>query len=515
MADMEKQEGLQLEEVEALANEFTLEDLAEFDDGLEFEASDLDSIKPTYTKKQKAKMILMNNTVFSIIKWCIAGLGLVGLVFHILALVSPDISESLSTTVSAAVRGALAAVSNLLPISLMEILVLVVLAGILGYAGFLVYKSIKAKEGIKIAGIWVQFGYVLVAIFGFGYLLFALSYGVTTNRPMLYTSELKDYKPNHFTERALDSSMIYYTDKINEVAVEAIENKSIFYTPAGKSQYASTGKSLEEIGEAVNACFDLAAEDFGFAEGGKVVVKEMMATQLYSAMGIGSMFSPVTGEVLVNTDYPEVIIPMQVAKAIAKQRGITNDGDASMVAFLVCSQYADKLSGVDGDYNSDYIKYAAYMDAYLEVSNLVYKLSGADVHLYCGAALKESAKKDVIALIKEIDALHGNISNLEEFDASTQKTSTDDYKNLAKHLYGEYTRKVDSDELSLSYSDKEAVPPSTLDAYFYERYLVAYFTADQDWADDAVEMYEANRTEPEENNNPDDYKHLITGEPTK
>ena len=191
MAENEKQEGLQMEELEALAGEFTLDDLAEFDNELEFDVSDLESIKPVYTTKEKLKLILMNNTVFSIIKWCIAGLGLIGLVLYILAVASSDISESLTTTLSKGVRGALTTVSNLLPFSLMEILAIVVAAGILGYAGFLIYKTIKAKEGVKIAGIWVQFGYVLLAVFGAGFLIYTMCYGVTTNRPQLYKTHLK------------------------------------------------------------------------------------------------------------------------------------------------------------------------------------------------------------------------------------------------------------------------------------------------------------------------------------
>jgi hypothetical protein len=197
MAENEKLEGMQMEELEALAGEFTLDDLAEFDNEFEFDVSDLDSIKPVYTTKEKLKLILMNNTVFSIIKWCIAALGLVGLVLYILAAVDSGISESLTTSISAGVRNVLTSISNVLPVSLLEVLALVVVVGLLGYAGFLIYKTIKEKEGIKIAGFWVQFGYVLLAIFGFGFLLYTLTFGVTTNRTKLYKSYLKDsYKPN-------------------------------------------------------------------------------------------------------------------------------------------------------------------------------------------------------------------------------------------------------------------------------------------------------------------------------
>lgn len=494
----EQQEGLRLEELEALADEFTLEDLAEFDEGLEFDASDLELLKPSYTKKEKLKMILMNNTVFSIIKWSIAGLGLIGLVFHILALISPDISEALSTSVSAAIRNGITSVSSLLTVSLMEILALVVLVGILAYAGFLIFKTIKEKEGIKIAGFWVQFGYVLVAVFGFGYLLFSLCYGVTTNRPMLYKSELEDYVPNYFTEERLDTAMLYYIDQINEVSVKGREN--IFFTTAGNSKYASTGSSLEEIGEAVNHMFDLASEDYGFLKGSDVTVKELMAAPMYTAMGIGSIYCPITSEVLINPDYPEVIIPMQVARAIAKQRGITNDHDASFVAFLVCSQYADDLGKLTDKYNTNYIKYAAYMDAYLEVSSGVYSMN-PNVHLYCASALKESAKKDVVALVKDLDALYGNTSNLVEFQAASKKTSTDDYKVLAKLLYAEFTRRVDNGSIGVNTDPDDPVPASKRPSYMYLRYLVSYFSyeLEDNWYDTVQDVYEEYNPEPEEN----------------
>ena len=495
-ADMQ-QEGLRLEELEALADEFTLEDLAEFDDGLEFDASDLDVLKPSYTKKEKLKLILMNNTVFSIIKWCFAGLGLVGLIFHILALVSSDISESLSTSISAGIRNGLTAVSSMLTVSLMEILAIVALVGILAYAGFLIFKSVKAKDGVKIAGFWVQFGYVLVAVFGFGYLLFVLCYGVTTNRPMLYKTYLEEYRPNYFTESRLDTGMLYYIDNLNNVAVEGREN--IFYTTAGHSRYASTGSSVEEIGEAVNHMFDLASDDYAFLKGSDVTVKELMAAPMYTSMGIGSIYCPLTSEVLVNPDYPEVMIPMQVARAIAKQRGITNDDDASFIAFMVLNEYSDVLGDLTDKYNTDFIRYAALMDAYLEVGTMVYNVD-PNMHLYCASALKETAKKDVVAMVKQLDVLYGNTSNLVEFQAADKKTSTASYKDLAKLLYAEFNRRVENGSINLTYDESDN-PVPTKNGYLYLRYLISYYSVDLegDWGEAVVDVYEEYNPEPEEN----------------
>ncbi|MBR2012727.1 MAG: DUF3810 family protein [Clostridia bacterium] len=505
MSEFEKMEGLQeaveLDELEALVGEFTLGDLAEFDEDLEFQAADLDLIKPAYTTKEKMKLLLMNNTVFSIIKWCFAGLGLVGLVLYILAMVDTGISESLSQTLAAGISNALASVSNLMTVSLLEILAGVVIVGLLGYAGFLVYKTIKEKEGIKIAGFWVQFGYVLLAIFGTGFLIYTMAYGVTTNRVRLYNKEDFGYKPNLFYEQTLHSGTIYYVDQVNNAAVDGIKNQTIFYTETGHSRYASTGSSLASISKAVNACYMLAAEDYPFLKGEVVDAKPLMLSPMYTAMGVGSMYSPLTGEILVNTDYPELAIPMQIARAIAKQRGITNDADARFIAFLVCSKYADQLSQMNTPYNFDYIKYSAYMDAYMEVGSISYDVN-KNIHLYCSAALKETAKKDFIAYVDQIDALYGNINTL-EFIAAGSKTSTADYQDLSKLLYVDFVTRVKNNKLSLHWvagENKPGAVPVKAEKYQYARYLISYFqNSEKEYAAEANELYAVYNPEPDVN----------------
>ncbi len=498
-----EEDTLQLEELEALADEFTLYDLAEFDEDFEFDLEDIEAyLKPSYTTKEKIKMILMNNTVFSIIKWCFAGLGLVGLVLYVLAQMSPDISESLSRTLSKGVRNGLTAVSNLLPVSLMEILALAVVAGILGYIGFLVYKTIKEKEGLKIAGLWVQLAYVLLAVAGTGFLLYSMCYGVTTNRQKLYDTYLKGgFAPSQYSEQALTGAMLYYTDQVNNAAVDGLVNQSIFYTNIGHTRYYPTGDAFNAISKAVNACYSVADSDkaFRFLDGGSVKAKKLLFSPLYTAMGIGSIYSPFTSEVLINTDYPEVLVPMQIAKAIAKQRGITDDADASFVAFMMLTRYKDFIKSKTNKYNMDFLSYSAYLDAYLEVGSVVYKVD-KNRHLYCAAALKESAKKDITAMVKQLDAIYGNISKV-EFTAAAGKTSTADYRVLAKLLYKDYNIRVDRGDIPLNFTTAKPVPANG-SAYLYSKYLVSYFNREANgaWGQNVESVYAEYNPQPEANN---------------
>lgn len=498
MAEYNNLEGMELENLEALAGEFSLEDLAEFDTELQFDPADFKPAKPVYTKKQKAKMLLMNNTATAIIKWAFAFLGIVAAVLYILALVSPDISEIFSTTITPVVREGLTAISNLLPYSLMEIMALVVAGGLVLYIGFLIWRTCVAKNGFKAFGYWFQFLYTLLAVAGVSFLLFTLCYGVTENRPALYKSAFKAYQPNLFLEQNLDNSLIYYIDNVNNVACEAVEQESIYYTPTGHARYDSTGRSTAKIGSAVNACFKLAAKDYPMLKGPEVEVKEMMASPLYTAMGVGSMYSPFTGEVLINTDFPELAVPMQIAQAIAKHRGFTDPAEARFIAYLVCTKYADQLDQAGSKYNMDFIKYSAYMDAYMEVGNVAYPIS-ANIHLYCSAALKESAKKDMIAYTAQLDKLYGNISKL-EFVSAANKTPTADYKDLAKLLYVDFNTRVNDGYYILSNNTPEKPVKATSEKYMYCRYLVAYFlSVEPEFTAQAMDVYSSYNPEPQPN----------------
>lgn len=488
MAEYENNQGIQMDSLDDLVSEFSLEDLAEFDAEFQFDPKDVKPAKPEYTKKQKRKMLWMNNTATAIIKWCFAFLGIVGAVLFILAMAVPGMSDTLSTMVTPVVRNVLTTVTNMIPFSVLEILAVVVAGGLVLYIGFLVWRTIVAKNGHKAFGYWIQFLYTLLAIGGVGFLLFTLCYGVTLNRTPLYKNAFADYQPNLYLEQNLDNSLIYFVDRVNNTAADGIENESIFYTATGHSRYDAKGRSTKEIAKLINQCYVLAAQDYPALKGDYVEVKETMASPLYTSMGIGSMYSPITGEVLINPDYPEVAAPMQIAQAIAKQRGYADDGESRFIAFLVCTKYADMLAQQDMSINVDFIKYSAYMDAYMDVGSVAYSV-GYNVHLYCTAGLKESAKKDMIAYVEQLDMLYGNLNAL-EFIPAGNKTSTADYRDIAKLVYVDFNTRVNNGSLGLTFTTPEKPVNVRADKYMYSRYLVAYFLTVQDeFTQESMDLY--------------------------
>jgi hypothetical protein len=82
-------------------------------------------------------------------------------------------------------------------------------------------------------------------------------------------------------------------------------------------------------------------------------VKKLFLSKAMSYLGISGVFIPFTGEPSMNGMIPDVFTPIAVAHEKAHQRGIANEGEANLVAFLTCS----------GAERYTYLRYSAYLYA--------------------------------------------------------------------------------------------------------------------------------------------------------
>ena len=176
-------------------------------------------------------------------------------------------------------------------------------------------------------------------------------------------------------------------------------------------------------------------------------------------MGVGSMYSPLTSEVLVNPYYPEVCTPMLVAKAIAKQRGFHNDAQADMIAYLVCTRYT----------NNPYVQYSAYFNAYLATGS---KLAKRNPNTYAtvASALKESVKKEVIYYTRKLDSLYGNKSSL-QFTENGNLSSAEKYLEYPELMINYYRQRL------VQYTD----PTAELNCGYYVNSLIDLYRQDVDY----------------------------------
>ncbi len=431
---------------------------------VELELDDLNDQKVNseidMTMGEKLKVLLMKPLVTSIIKWVFVVLGIVGLILYLVA------NESLAKAFSG-VSGAIASFFNLFPISMMEILICAAILGILAYLVFIIVRTVQVKGKFHKGGLWVQFGYTLLAVAGAFSIMFSMCYGVFTYRDPLSSST--DYSNAKVTNYDFSKTMLYLIDGINNTLYYGSDY--IFFNKYGSSKYASSGRSTEVISQKISEAFDNAAQDIPTLKGKALSAKELLFSDIYSKFRISSIYSPFTGELCVNTDYPEVIIPMQIAKMMAVQRGYTDDGDASFIAFLICTKYSD-------DY---YINYSGYFNAYLELSSVFYNENGKNLHLYMANALKESAKREYVQLVKELDTLYGLSSDI-EYIAASEKLPSADYCDVAKLMLVNFEDNVEAGDIEM-----DTTEPKSYGRFC--NYLVNYYLLDYDFEESVEDVY--------------------------
>ena len=419
---------LELNDTEAGDTEVDLGDLET--------AEEAEDVEANMTMGEKLKVLLMKPLVSSIIKWSFVGLGLVGLILYLLR------SEGMAKAFSG-VSGGIASFFSLFPISMAEILVFAAALGILAYLVFIVVRTFQVKGAFHKGGLWVQFGYALLAVASVFALLSSLCYGIFTYRDPLSKVTDNAYTNAKVTNYSFSQTMLYLIDGINNSLADGMD--TIFFAKSGASKYASKGRSTDAIAEKVSEAFDNAAVDIPTLKGRKLKAKSLLLTGLYSKSHIVSIYSPFTGELLVNDDYPEVVVPFQIAKTMATQRGYTNDGDSAFIAFLVCTKYSDDA----------YLNYSGYFNAYLEFSSKFYAENGKNLHLYMANSLKESAKKEYVNLVKKMDALYGVASDI-EFVAANERLSADQYRDVAKLMLYQFKEMVRNGDIQIDDTDRKS-----------------------------------------------------------
>ena len=389
-------------------------------------------IEEEMTKKDKMKALFMYNKVTSIIKWSCCGLGLIALIFYIISICSSSLSEKMTTSIYKGFVGFLTMVFNAIPISVGEIVLFATILGILAYLTFIIIRSIQVKNKYKKGGLWIQFGYSLVATASIFAIFFSLGYGIALNREKLYTKI--DYAPEKTDQLALAETSIWLIDKLNSTVYDAVESDAIFFKANGFSKYAKKNSSTPAIAKAVAEAFKAAGNEIPELSGRiSTSAKELLLSPLYAKMQLAGVYSPVTGEVNVNHYYAEVSMPMIIAKATAKELGYLNDSEAEYIAYLVLTQYTDDL----------YLNYSAYFNAYLKVGARLFS-EDKNKHYEVACALRGDIKKEIVKYTKDLDEMYSVTSSLQYTEGSSSVTD-DAYNEFPKLMLKQYREKYGSE----------------------------------------------------------------------
>ncbi len=445
-----------------IAADVTMEDVtAEFTD-VEAEAY----VEGELTKGEKAKFMFLSPLTNSIIKFSLIGIGLVAAILWLVATLVPSFSTALATSFYKGFTAFTGAIFGFIPVSMMEIVIILALVGWLAYLTFVIIRTIQFKKSKLLVGrAWIQFGYATIAVVMVFTTFFSFGYGIASGRTSFVKSYTVDGQSVYSNARSsidqLAETNLYLIDNLNRLVLNADQKGVINYgANTGLSRYAAKGNSTLVLAQKVADAFDAAAQDIPVLKGPSAKTKELLFGPIYTYMEIGSIYSPVTGEILVNSYYPEVAVPMLVAKAIAKERGFQSEEQANFIAFLVCTQYSQEA----------YIQYSGYFDAYIKAGDKLYQAAKVD-HALLAASLKECVKKEIVNFTKKIDTLYGNSSTI-SFTETGMYSSNENYLDYPRMLLKFYR------ENSETYSTGEE---NGISFGAYVNLLINFYQKDADW----------------------------------
>ena len=310
----------------------------------------MDGIKETHAPKKREKTHRL-----PIVCIVIYALFLLCLLVYVICLFSQSFADIINKYVSSPVRALLAHITNWLPISFAEFLLLMLPAILV----FLVIFGLKRysdswKEVFIFCGAVLSALAIALSTFFIG---FAPAYRGTPLNEKLGI-ERKDVSAAELYDTALILS-----EKINE------EQSKIIY---GGNGFSVMPYGINEMNSKLLKAYDKICDKYNFVQRLESRVKPVMLSEPMSYTHITGVYTFFTGEANINVNFPDYTLPYTAAHELAHQRGIAREDEANFLAFLVCIES-----------NDPYIRYSAYVNLYEYVASA---LASADRQLYLKAA---------------------------------------------------------------------------------------------------------------------------------
>lgn len=287
------------------------------------------------------------------------------------------VADFVNSYLATPLRVVMAAVTRVIPFSLFELMLLMVLPALI-MAIVLAFRD-KSAWRLKIRRIFIALG--IIGILYSGYLtVMTIPYNVA---PLSDKLEIEEDKS--ITAEELYSATLYARDRVNELADRVERDGGLSIAPHTK----------DEISHLVSEAYEAVRVEYPFFYNFESRAKPVYFSEIMSDMGISGIYTYFTGEANVNTSYPDYCYAFTVAHEFAHQRGINRENEANFMAFFVLSHSDD-----------DFLKYSAYLNIYEYLASALYS---ADKEMYrqLHSGLDEGARFDS-ATASEITRKHVN-----------------------------------------------------------------------------------------------------------
>lgn len=280
----------------------------------------------------------------SLILLCI---GAVCGVIYCLYRVSPQTAELFNTCISPFFRFVFTNVSNVVPFSITEaalffspVIVVYLFMTLVRRAKKHDRSEIRLVCSVLALGAFVFSTFVLV--YSPAYFAKGIDERMRLNTANITSDELKEVYAR-------------ITDEINLLCEE-----NDFFRTKDNGTYMPC--DIWETADMISDAYEKAGGEYPFIQNMKTVVKPIILSPLMTYTHISGIYSFYTGEVNINTNYPDYIVTSTTAHEMAHQRGFAREDEANFIAFLVLVNSDDA-----------YLKYSGYLDVYSTIGNALYK----------------------------------------------------------------------------------------------------------------------------------------------
>lgn len=149
------------------------------------------------------------------------------------------------------------------------------------------------------------------------------------------------------TEERAAAAAAYYVEELNAVSARLARDKEGRVIPT---------HSFCETASLLNGCFD--ALGGGYFSAREVRPKQVALSVPMSYLGITGIYFPFYGEANINVNIPPSQLPVTMAHEMAHAKGVSREGDANVVAYVLCICSGD-----------DYLRYCGLMRAAASLLN--------------------------------------------------------------------------------------------------------------------------------------------------
>ena len=278
------------------------------------------------------------------------------------ALISSDFAEYYSRTAGRFLRMVLAKITGIFPFSVAETLFAAVILLLIYSVVRMIYEAFKRIDYEK--RYEPKFNRAAVFCMMLALSLYNFSFSPCNRR---YTAaENFGLERGGLTSQQLFDCLVIVQDELYEILEEA----DIRALPTGSSVMPY---SFEECNAVLNGIYRNASEKYPFIDGFSSKVKAVALSELMTHTHISGIYTPYTGEVNINTNYPDYVKVFSMGHEMAHQRGIAREDDANFVAFVLMYESDD-----------DYMRYCALTELFAYLSDALYL---ADYELFEAAVM--------------------------------------------------------------------------------------------------------------------------------